>query len=332
MIDLHLHLDGSLSAETVIKLAAEQNYPLQANDAKSLKSYLCAGKRCANVEQYLECFELPMAVLQTSEALRYAACDLVKRLDLSKMRYAEIRISPQLHTAGELGQSEVVEAVLKGLDEALEGCKYMLGAQLILCCMRGENNEEENMQTVRVAKEMLGRGVCAIDLAGAEDIYCRRNFGKIFELASSLSVPFTIHAGESSGAESVREAIEMGAKRIGHGVRICEDEEVLGLVIDKGIALELCPTSNLQNGAIAKIKQYPVQSLLKRGAIVTVNTDNMTVSDTTIKKEYAFLKKSLSLTAEEEKMLLLNAVYASFLDEEKKQKLSRIIYEQWLYG
>lgn len=329
MIDLHLHLDGSLSAETLIKLADECGVELPATDAKSLKSYICVSKRCESLEQYLKCFELPLAVLQSGRAINYAVGDLVKRLDVSKMRYAEIRFAPQLHTKNSLSLREAVEAAVRGLEDALGKCKHMVGAQLILCCMRN-GSKDDNFETVRAAKEMLGSGVAAVDLAGAEGLYKTEGFRDVFALAESLDVPFTIHAGEADGPESVRAAVEMGARRIGHGVRMCESEEVTNLVIDKGIALEMCPTSNIQTGAVGKIKDYPIRTLLKKGAIVTVNTDNMTVSDTNLKKEYTVLKNSLSLTAEEEKMLRLNSVYASFLSEEEKQNLYEQIYKNGL--
>lgn len=329
MIDLHLHLAGSLSAETVLCLAERQNYPLPANNARNLKSYISAGRKCTSMEQCLTCAELPFALLQTEDALRYATYDIIKRLDASKMRYAELRFAPQLHTDAGLTQSMACAAVIDGLNEALGECKYMLGAQIILCCMRSDSNEDENLQTVRLAKEFLGKGVAALDLAGEGSAYCSHSFERIFELAAELDVPFVIHADTTAG---VKKAIDMGVRRVGNGLRICDSEELLELVTDKGIALEMCPSGDLQTGAIAKIKQYPLRPLLKRGAIVTVNTDNMTVHDTSIKREYTVLKNSISLTAEEEKMLLLNAVYASFLDEDKKQRLSQIIYEQWLYG
>ena len=330
MIDLHLHLDGSLSVQTLIKLAEENNISLPGDSVKTLKPYICAPKKCNDLNEYLKYFEIPLSVLQTSSALEYAAYDLVKRLDDMKMNYAEIRFAPQLHTMGSLSQADAVEAVSKGIGKALDSCKRMK-ARVILCCMRADGNEKENIETINCAKSFLNDPVVAVDLAGAEGIYQTRSFKKVFDLAQKYDIPFTIHAGESGGPESVRAAIEMGAQRIGHGIRACEDEKVLEMLIERNIAFEMCPTSNLQTGGVGKIKEYPIRRLLKMGAIVTVNTDNMTVSDTDIKKEYALLKKSLSLTAEEEKMLLLNSVYASFLPEEDKHTLSEEIYKYGLY-
>ena len=330
MIDLHLHLDGSLSTDTILYLAKAGGVSLPAEDAAGLKPYIMAPDCCGDLDSYLKRFEAPLLVLQSSFALDYAVADLVTRLDADHMRYAEIRFAPQLHTRRGLKQEEVVEAALRGLERGLSQCKH-LRAQLILCCMRGEGNEQENEKTVRLAKQYRSIGVAAVDLAGAEGLYKTEKYKSLFALASELGVPFTIHAGEADGPQSVRAAVEFGARRIGHGVRICEDESVMELVIDQGIALELCPTSNLQTGAVMGIRNYPIRKFLNAGVIATVNTDNMTVSDTTVKKELALLRKGLSLTVEEEKMLLLNAVYASFLPEEEKQTLSEQIYVHGCY-
>lgn len=327
MIDLHLHLDGSLSAETIIKLAGEEGVKLPVSEAKLLKPYICAAKRGGDLNKYLQCFEIPVAVLQSEKSLEYAVKELIKRLDLAKMKYAEIRFAPQLHTKKSLTTEGAAEAAVRGLEDALGRCKSMVGAQIILCCMRN-GSMRDNIDTVRAAKNLLGHGVAAVDLAGAEALYSTADFREVFLFAEKLGIPFTIHAGEAAGAESVLAAIEMGARRIGHGVRICESEEAMKIVGDNGMALEMCPTSNVQTGATESLKKYPIREFLKKGIIATVNTDNMTVSDTTLKKEFSALKNSLSLTAEEEKMLLLNAVYASFLPEEEKQKLYEYVYEK----
>lgn len=329
MIDLHLHLDGSLEADTILHLAQHDGIALPAQDAKGLKPYITSpgGK---GLTGYLACFDLPLRVLQTPYSLTYAVSALIEQLDSEGMRYTEIRFAPQLHTENGMSQQEVVEAALRGLEQGIGRSRHM-GAQLILCCMRGADNHLENEQTVRLAKDYLGSGVAAVDLAGAEGQFPTGDYRALFAEAARLDVPFTIHAGEADGAQSVRAAVEFGARRIGHGVRMCEDEEVMELVIEQGIALELCPTSNMQTGAVRSLRSYPIRRFLNAGVIATVNTDNRTVSGTTIKKELALLRQGISLTAEEEKMLLLNAIYASFLPEEEKQVLSEQIYVHGCY-
>ena len=280
MIDLHLHFDGSLLARTVLELAKEQGIALPSEEPDELKLFLAAPADCGSLNEYLEKFDLPLLVLQTREAIRKGMYTLVSSLKEQGMLYAEIRFAPQLHTKKGLTQEQVVKAALQGLQEAAAGSFFK--AKLILCCMRGADNREENLLTVRTAAAFLGRGVAALDLAGAEALYPTADYGEVFSLAKELSVPFTIHAGEADGPESIRAALRMGASRIGHGVRAGEDPELLEELKEKQIPLEMCPSSNVQTKAVPSLSEHPVLSYLRRGLLVTVNTDNMTVSDTTM--------------------------------------------------
>ena len=202
-----------------------------------------------------------------------------------------------------------------------------LHAGLILCAMRGADNKEANLETVRVAAKYLGKGVVALDLAGAEALFPTRDFEDVFALARELEVPFTIHAGEADGPDSIRTALAFGARRIGHGVRALEDAALVKELAEKRIPLECCPTSNLNTKMFPDMAHYPIRALLEAGVRATVNTDNMTVSDTTESKEFAKLEQAIGLTAAEEKQLLLNAVDAIFGGEDEKERLRKLIAE-----
>lgn len=323
MIDLCVHLNGSVSAQALIKLANDFSVQLPAEGVRALKPYISVPKKSTSLEEYQACFEIPNLVLQTEGALKYAASELVKKLDENKMRYVEIRFAPQLHTKGGLSQKDAVEAVIAGIKEGLGSCEYM-NAGLLLCCIGA--NEKEDIKTIDIAKSLLGSGVVGVDISAKS-----KNFDKLISYTKELGMDFVICASEAGMEKKIKSAVNMGVKRIRYGSCESIDEEILAMVIDKGIALEMCPTSALHRGLVNKIKEYPIRSLLKKGVIVTVCTDNMTASDTDIKKEYTLLKNSLSLTAEEEKMLLLNAGYASFLSEEESQNLCEQIYEYGLY-
>lgn len=323
MIDLHLHFDGSLLARTVLELAKEQGIALPSEEPDELKLFLAAPADCRSLNEYLEKFDLPLLVLQTREAVRKGMYTLASSLKEQGMLYAEIRFAPQLHTKKGLTQEQVVRAALQGLQEAAAGSFFK--AKLILCCMRGADNREENLLTVRTAAAFLGRGVAALDLAGAEALYPTADYGEVFALAKELSVPFTIHAGEADGPESIRAALRMGASRIGHGVRAGEDPELLEELKERQIPLEMCPSSNVQTKAVPSLSEHPVLSYLRRGLLVTVNTDNMTVSDTTIEREFRLLKEELGMTPEERRQLLLNAADAAFLTAEERWRLKDVI-------
>ena len=323
MIDLHLHFDGSLLPRTVLELAQEQNVVLPASDPDELKLFLCAPSDCGSLNEYLEKFDLPLLVLQTKEAVRKAMYVLTSSLKEQGLLYAEIRFAPQLHTKKGMTQEETVKAAIQGMQEALAGSFFK--AKLILCCMRGADNREENLLTVRTAAAFLGRGVAAVDLAGAEALFPTEDFAEVFALAKELGVPYTIHAGEADGPESIWAALRMGASRIGHGVRACEDKELMEVLRERQIPLEMCPSSNVQTKAVPSFEEHPVLDYLRRGLLVTVNTDNMTVSDTTEEREYRLLSQRLGMTKEEHKKLLLNAADAAFLTAEERWRIKDVI-------
>lgn len=203
LTDLHVHLDGSLSLESVRHLCGMQN--IETGDDAELSAKLSVSSDCKNLNEYLEKFEFPLQLLQTREAVKYSVCQLVKEQEEQGVIYSEIRFAPQLHTRKGLSQQEIVEAACEGLDESRKYWKSYSCHNLILCCMRSDDNKDANMETVRLAALYAerGRGVVAADLAGAEGLYATDTFADVFRDAVQRGVPFTIHAGEAAGAESV---------------------------------------------------------------------------------------------------------------------------------
>lgn len=310
MVDLHLHLDGSLSAEFVLEQAEKDGIVLPAGNVQDLMPFLTVGDSCESLNEYLEKFDLPLSVLQTEAALEKSVYDLMKRLSGEGLEYAEIRYAPQLHLQRGLAQEAVVEATISGLNSAIRD--YNINGKLILCCMRMADNQAANMQTVEVAKDYLGQGVAAIDLAGAEALFPTVNFEELFRRASMYDIPFTIHAGEADGPGSIRDALRFGASRIGHGVRCIEDPDLLEELIKRQIPLEVCPISNAQTKACPDIAHHPILKLLDYGVCVTVNTDNRTVSNTNLNKEFDALRRELQMTDLQKNKLITNAYAARF--------------------
>lgn len=323
MIDLHLHFDGSLLPRTILELAGDQKIPLPAEDPDELKLFLTAPEDCGSLNEYLEKFDLPLMVLQTKEAIRKGMYTLLCSLREQGMLYAEVRFAPQSHLRKGLTQEEVVKAAVLGMQEAAAGSFFK--AKLILCCMRGTDNLEANKKTIETAAAYLGRGVAAVDLAGAEALYPTADFEELFVYAKSLGVPYTIHAGEADGPESIEAALRLGAARIGHGVRAQEDEGLLAFLKERQIPLEMCPTSNVQTKAVGSFREHPILKYLRSGLKVTLNTDNMTVSDTTIEREFSRLSGELGMTAEEHRQLLYHAADAAFLTEEERGRMKDVI-------
>ena len=314
LIDLHLHLDGSLSLESVRDLARMQNIEVEADDEKLLK-LLQVGPDCKDLNEYLEKFAFPCSLLQKPEAITRSVENLRRELKEQGLLYAEIRFAPQLHLLQGLTQRQVVQAAVEGLKA--EGVK----ANLILCCMRGDRNREENLETVRLTAEFLGKGVCAADLAGAEALFATETFEDVFALARELNIPYTIHAGEAAGPESVYKALEFGAKRLGHGVRSAEDAALLKQLAKDGITLELCPTSNLNTNIFNSIEEYPILSLMEAGVRVTINTDNIMVSGVSLQSEWEKVVNAFHLTRAQILQLQKNSAEAVFADDSVKQWL-----------
>ena len=320
-IDLQLHLDGAITVDIAKKLADLQKIKLPADNDAELEKLLTVPPDCKSLNDFLKCFDLPLTLLQTPKGLRESVRLVLDNIQSHGLIYAEIRFAPQLHTQKGMNQEDAIKAALEGLRES------SLKANLILCLMRGNNNDAANAETVELAKKYLVKdgGVVAIDLAGAEAIFPTRNYKKFFERAKKYKIPFTIHAGEADGAESVRDAINFGAVRIGHGVRSEESASVVKLIKDKGIFLEMCPTSNRLTHAVEDMKDYPFMKFLREGLKVTLNTDDMAIENITLPDEYEYMRKNFGLTAEDERIILNNAIDAAFTTEEVKRFLRNSI-------
>ena len=318
LIDLHLHLDGSISVPMARRLAALDGRVLSEDDA-ALGKRLGVTADCRDLNEYLAKFDFTAELLETREQLSECMYLLQEELAELGYLYAEIRFAPQRHGARGLTQREAVEAVLEGLGRSC------FEAGVILCCMRGDDTLEANLETVCLAAEYLGQGVVALDLAGAEALFPTADYADVFALARELDVPFTIHAGEADGPESVYAALGFGAQRIGHGIRAIEDDALVERLAREGIALEMCPTSELQTSAIDDYAKFPLMSLLERGVCVTVNSDNMGVSVTDVRRELLLLAGIFGLTNDDIHLLLVNAARSAFASDALKEELVRRI-------
>ena len=308
LIELHLHLDGALSIDNCKKIAKIQNMDIPGD--VEINNMMIA-KDCKDLNEFLTKFEFPLSLLQTTEGIKNAVKNLQDELLEQGIIYAEIRFAPQLHTRAGLSQEEVVKAAIEGLKKPYN---------LILCCMRG-NNYDENIKTIELAKKYLNKGVCAIDLAGAEGLYPTKDYEDIFKYANELGIPFTIHAGEADGPISVYDAIRFGAKRIGHGVRSIEDSNLIKLLKEKNITLEICPTSNICTSIYNEISDIPIKDFIDNGINITINIDDPIICNTNLRKELLLVKNTFNLTDENLVKLQINAINASFASEEVKEKL-----------
>ncbi|MBD2871153.1 adenosine deaminase [Paenibacillus arenilitoris] len=320
-VDLHVHLDGSVKPETIRELAAAQQQPLPTASDEALRASMQVDEHCEDLTQYLSKFGFVLPYLQTGPALERVAYELVGQAAEQRVKYVEVRFAPQLHRLKGLSIREAIGRVTEGLRHGER--TFGTVARAIAICMRS-HSDELNKAVVEEAALFLGKGVVAVDLAGDEASFPPERFRRLFADARRLGLPITIHAGEAAGADNVREAVMgLGAQRIGHGVRMLEDPSVVKLVKEMKIPLEMCPLSNIQTKAVKGWEAYPIRRYMEQGIIVTVNTDNMTVSGTTIQKEFDLLAEHFGLTALEAAGLVMNGARAAFLEEEKKRSLIR---------
>lgn len=307
-IELHLHLDGSVDLNIASKITNRS--------IKDLKKEMQVKESCQSLTDYLKSFKLPLEMMQTKENIEMISTALAQNLKEDNVIYAEIRFAPNLHTQKELSLNEIVESVLNGLK------KIDIKTNLILCCMRN-NTIEQNKQIIDLAKDWKNKGVVAIDLAGDEANYQTKNFKELFEYAKQLNIPYTIHAGEADHVSSVEAAINFGAKRIGHGIHIIENEKLMNLAISNKILLEVCPTSNVQTLAVPNLNEHPIKKLFKKNIPICINTDNRTVSNITLTEEYQKLKNTFNFTTENFIKMNINAINASFLSNDEKETLKK---------
>lgn len=318
-IDLHCHLDGSLSDGTIRKLAARSGIVLP-NDTDELKTLLSAPQDCESLVQYLKCFDLPVACLQTDENLFDAAKSVVTAAAEDDVIYIEVRFAPLLHKNQGMSTELVIRSVLDGIKSGVAEVRntgHMMEAGVIVCGMR-HMPVEENVAMLKVASNFWQSGICGVDIAGDEASYPPIGQKAFFDLANNIGIPITIHAGECGNVQNVLDAVALGAKRIGHGIALCKDIQARQIIRDKGIFLEMCPTSNLQTKAVDTWENYPLRLFLNEGLKVTVNTDNRTVSQTTMADEFSKLEKYCGLMSADKKVMLENSIDAAFASDEVK--------------
>lgn len=307
-IELHCHLDGSLSQGCIEELLGRT----------VRKEELQVAPDCRDLAEYLEKFDLPLQCLQTPAGLKRAGYDFMKTAADDKLRYVEVRFAPLLSCNNGMKTEEVIESVLEGMKLGREESGIEYG--VIVCAMR-HHSEEENLGMIKAAREFLGYGVCAADLAGNEAAFPMSGFRNLFCEVKKMGMPFTIHAGECGSVENILDAVECGAQRIGHGIAMRGNREAMEIFRRKHIGIEMCPISNLQTKAVKNMAEYPIREFLDQGLCVTINTDNRTVSGTSMEKEIAFVRENYGITEEEIIRMMRNAVDAAFASDQVKERI-----------
>ncbi len=318
--ELHVHLDGSLRPSTMLELAAARGVDLPASTAAELADFMLV-RDAARLEDYLARFSLTLAVMQDAEALERITCELVEDHAAEGVRYVEIRFCPLLNAEGELTPDEALEATVTGMRRAealLADSGHSIRAQVIVCGLRS-HEEARTLEMAELAVAWHGRGVCAFDIAGAEDGHPVRDHVRAFDHARRAGLPITIHAGEGFGPQSIRQALELGhAQRIGHGTRLEEDQDLLERVRSESIPLEMCVTSNVQTRVAKTHAHHPARRYLEAGIPITLCTDNRLMSGVTLTREYEHARDALGMSRSELVRVARNGFEAAFLPDEDR--------------
>jgi adenosine deaminase len=317
-VELHVHLDGSLRWDTVVELARRVRPEAGLPETDDLRhSVVPEGKR--PLEDYLAAFAFTVPLLQTPAALERAAYELCEDAAAENVIYIEIRFAPLLHTRLELKPRDVVGAVLAGMRRA--EVDFGVESGLILTALKQESTEH-SIETVQLAAQFRRDGVVGVDLAGPERMFPPLKHRKALEFAHDAGLHVTIHAGEGCCPEQIKEALDLGAERIGHGVYLSQVPRTERRVAEQGIPLEMCPTSNLQvSGFMKSYADHPLLRYVELGIPVTVNTDNRLMSQVDLTHEFETVAKAFKLKRETIHALTSNAVQAAFLPEERKDRL-----------
>lgn len=316
-VELHLHLDGSLRPETVKELGINQGIFKENIDLSEVEKRLKVEKN-GDLKSYLKSFDLPIELLQNKDAIERVSYELIEDLYREGIIYCEVRVAPIQHIKKGLTPEDVVKSILKGFIKGQNS--YPIKANLLLCAMR-HLSEEDNMFLIDLAIKYRSQGVVGLDLAGNEADFPPELFSNFFKCANEKSIPFTIHAGEASGAKNVITSLNLGAKRIGHGLRSFEDKSLLKRLAKEKVHLEMCPKSNIDTSALDNFVDYPLLNYLNQGISVSLNSDNRTVSSTNIDKEITLLKEFFNIEEKDIKKLTINAIDSAFISNEMKEFL-----------
>ena len=323
---LHDHLDGGLRPATVVELARDSGYTrLPTHDPEELGRWFHASAATGSLRLYLRGFEHTTAVMQTPEALERIAFETGEDLSVDGVVYAEVRYAPVFSTARGLNLEQVVDAVSRGFARAERD--HGITLRQIVCAMR---DRTDSLEMAELAVAYRDRGVVGFDIAGEEAGHPPKAHLEAFQFCRRENFSITIHAGEAFGPPSIWQALQYcGAHRIGHGVRLVEDMAIAGgevvklgqlaaYIRDKRIPLEVCPSSNVDTGAVPTLAEHPIRHFIGQKFRVTVNTDNRLMSGVTLSEEFHRLSGVLPLTLGDVERLSINAMKSAFLPYEER--------------
>lgn len=323
--ELHCHLDGSLSLPAIRKLGNMADIILPSSD-KELRKYVIAPAQTESLVDYLKTFEFIRPLLQTKEALRFAAYDVARQAALENVIYIEIRFAPELSMDKGLTASDTVLAVLEGLADAQK--EFNIVARALVCGMR-QSSHKTTKDIIKHIVDLAPKGLVGFDFAGDEFSYPTDSLVDLIQEVKRSGYPMTLHAGECGCAKHIADSLNLGIKRMGHVTALTGQRDLIKRFVEEDAVAEMCLTSNLQTKAASSIQSFPYQELYDAGGKITINTDNRTVSDTNLTKEYSLFVTYFGTKIEDFLVFNQNAVKASFTSDSEKDTLLHKLQENY---
>jgi len=325
-VNLHHHLEGAMRPETFLECVKRFHIPVPVTDLEEAKAYLRVSEADQSLADFLVKVDRSLLVSQYPGVLERMAFEAVEDAYRQNVCYLEIRFGPLLHLARGRCLEGAIEEVLAGIQRA--SAQYPVAARVIVCALR-HHDPAANLDLAKAAATYAGQGVAGFDIAGDEAAYPAGIFVEAFELAKTCGLGITVHAGEVGDGSGVFEAIiKLGADRVGHGIQIARRPELIEQVVQAGITLEVCPTSNVHTRAVASLEQHPVRRLFEQGVLISLGDDDPTTSGITISSEYQLLAEAFGFSPSENEQIVLNGAQAAFLPPEQKQQLVNELLEK----
>lgn len=326
-VELHRHLEGSLRLSTMLDIARQHGVTVPASTLNLSGLVQVQDQDPMTFSNFLDKFKTLRLFYKSPDVIHRVSAEAVEDAAKDNVRYLELRFTPvALSRAEGFPLHDVMDWVITSAQEAAK--KYKIKVGLIASVNRHESPELAE-QVAWLAVDHMKHGLMGLDLAGNEAEFPSTPFHGIFKEAKQSGLHVTIHAGEWGPADNVKDAIEnLGAERIGHGVRILEDDTVVSLAKERGTVFEVCVTSNFQSGVVESIEAHPLHKMMERGLKVTVNTDDPSISRITLANEYQIACDKLNVTVDDLKKSIIVAAQSAFLDDEDKDKLINLLKKE----
>lgn len=324
-IELHVHMEGSIRPETLLTLAKRNHVALPVDTVEGLERWYTF----TDFSHFIDIYRHFAKCLRTVDDIEWIARQFLQNQAEQNIVYSEVTYTAySQYRANGITFNDQLQAINRARDWAKKELGVEMG--IILDIARNETSVEESEFIARGAVEGMKQGVVALGLGGDERGYPPEIFTSAFAIARQAGLPAVIHAGETSGAQSIRGALDaLQAKRIGHGVHCLEDADLVRRLREEQIPLEVCPTSNVCLNLYPEFRQHPLPQLLNEGLYVTLNSDDPPMFNTSLTREFQLAAEAFCLNQEQIEKLVMNALQAALLPVVKKKEMS-IVFEQAL--